>query len=202
MPRPSRKQQILETLANELERQQGKKITTAALASAAGVSEAALYRHFASKAKMFEALIEFAEETIFSRINQILEENKQAAARCYYITWLLLGFTERNPGITRLLLGDALTGENQRLHARVDQFFSRIESQFRQVLREAPMRGEELRTQEPELAARLLADWVEGRMHHFRRSGFRQTPMDGLEQSWALLARTLFEEKPNGPAAS
>ncbi|MEJ2308500.1 MAG: nucleoid occlusion factor SlmA [Gammaproteobacteria bacterium] len=200
MPRPSRKQQILETLADELERQQGKKITTAALASAAGVSEAALYRHFASKAKMFEALIEFAEESIFSRINQILEENKQAAARCYYITWLLLGFTERNPGITRLLLGDALTGENQRLHARVDQFFSRIESQFRQVLREAPMRGEELRTQEPELAARLLADWVEGRMHHFRRSGFRQTPMDGLEQSWTLLARSLFQEKPTGAA--
>jgi TetR/AcrR family transcriptional regulator len=200
MPRPSRKQQILETLADELERQQGKKITTAALASAAGVSEAALYRHFASKAKMFEALIEFAEESIFSRINQILEENKQAAARCYYITWLVLGFTERNPGITRLLLGDALTGENQRLHARVDQFFSRIESQFRQVLREAPMRGEELRTQ-PELAARLLADWVEGRMHHFRRSGFRQTPMEGLEQSWTLLASSLFQEKPAGAAA-
>jgi TetR/AcrR family transcriptional regulator len=137
MPRPSRKQQILETLAQELQRQQGKKITTASLASAAGVSEAALYRHFASKAKMFEALIEFAEESIFSRINQILQENKQAAARCYYITWLLLGFTERNPGITRLLLGDALTGENERLHARVDQFFSRVESQFRQVLREA-----------------------------------------------------------------
>jgi TetR/AcrR family transcriptional regulator len=192
MPRPSRKQQILETLAHELERQQGKKITTASLASAAGVSEAALYRHFASKAKMFESLIEFAEESIFSRINQILEENKQAAARCYYITWLLLGFTERNPGITRLLLGDALTGENERLHARVDQFFSRIESQFRQVLREAPMRGEELRSKEPELAARLLADWIEGRMHHFRRSGFRQTPMEGLEQSWKQLAEALF----------
>ena len=86
----------------------------------------------------------------------------------------------------------ALTGENERLHARVDQFFSRIESQFRQVLREAPMRGEELRSKEPELAARLLADWIEGRMHHFRRSGFRQTPMEGLEQSWKQLAEALF----------
>ncbi|MEJ2315432.1 MAG: nucleoid occlusion factor SlmA [Gammaproteobacteria bacterium] len=192
MPRPSRKQQILETLAQELQRQQGKKITTASLASAAGVSEAALYRHFASKAKMFEALIEFAEESIFSRINQILQENKQAPARCYYIIWLLLGFTERNPGITRLLLGDALTGENERLHTRVDQFFSRIESQFRQVLREAPMRGEELRTKEPEVTARLLADWVEGRMHHFRRSGFRESPMDGLEEGWRQLAAAVF----------
>jgi len=192
MPRPSRKQQILETLAQELQRQQGKKITTASLASAAGVSEAALYRHFASKAKMFEALIEFAEESIFSRINQILQENKQAAARCYYITWLLLGFTERNPGITRLLLGDALTGENERLHARVDQFFSRVESQFRQVLREAPMRGAELKTQEPEVTARLLADWIEGRMHHFRRSGFRESPMDGLEECWKQLAAAVF----------
>ena len=192
MPRPSRKNQILETLAQELERQQGKNITTASLAKAAGVSEAALYRHFASKAKMFEALIEFAEESIFSRINQILEENKQAAPRCYYITYLLLGFTERNPGITRLLLGDALTGEKERLHGRVDQFFSRIESQFRQVLREAPMRGEELKTGEPELAARLLADWIEGRMHHFRRSGFKESPMEGLEQSWKQLAGALF----------
>lgn len=192
MPRPSRKNQILETLAQELERQQGKNITTASLASAAGVSEAALYRHFASKAKMFEALIEFAEESVFSRINQILEENKQAAARCYYITYLLLGFTERNPGITRLLLGDALTGEKERLHGRVDQFFSRIESQFRQVMREAPMRGEELKSDDPELSARLLADWVEGRMHHFRRSGFKESPMEGLEQGWKLLAGALF----------
>jgi TetR/AcrR family transcriptional regulator len=192
MPRPSRKNQILETLAQELERQQGKNITTASLAKAAEVSEAALYRHFASKAKMFEALIEFAEESVFSRINQILEENKQAAPRCYYITYLLLGFTERNPGITRLLLGDALTGENERLHGRVDQFFSRIESQFRQVLREAPMRGEELRCQDPELASRLIADWVEGRMHHFRRSGFKESPMENLEQSWKQLAGALF----------
>ena len=117
MPRPSRKKQILESLAQELEIQSGKRITTASLAKAAGVSEAALYRHFASKAQIFEALIGFAEESVFTRINQILEEYKETPERCYYIIYLLLAFSERNPGITRVLLGDALTGENERLHA-------------------------------------------------------------------------------------
>lgn len=193
MPRPSRKQQILEALAHELERQSGNRITTAALAKAAQVSEAALYRHFASKAQMFEALIEFAEESVFSRINQILEEYKATDARCYYMIYLILGFSDRNPGITRLLLGDALTGENERLHSRVQQFFSRIETQFRQVFREASLRGEVEPTIEPELAAKLLTNWLEGRMHHYRRSIFAESPLTDLEETWKVLALAVFQ---------
>lgn len=192
MPRPSRKNLILESLARLLEQNPGDRITTAALAQAAGVSEAALYRHFASKARMFEALIGFAEESVFSRINQILEEDKDTASRCYFICYLLLGFADRNPGITRLLLGDALTGENERLHARVQQFFQRIETQFRQVLREAKLRDEPEHGLEAELAARLLTDWIEGRMHHYRRSSFTESPLTHLEPAWEALEQVLF----------
>ena len=133
----NRRQQILETLARELESHPGSRITTASLAEAVGVSEAALYRHFASKAKMFEALIDFAEDSIFGIVNTIMSQEKNAATRCEKIIRLLLGFSEKNPGITRVLLGDALVGENDRLRTRVSQFFDRIETQFRQVLREA-----------------------------------------------------------------
>jgi len=120
MPKASRKQLILETLAHELESNPGDRITTAGLARAVGVSEAALYRHFASKARMFEGLIEFAEETVFARINLILEEEKGTEARCAKVVYLLLGFADRNPGITRVLLGDALVGERERLLERLD----------------------------------------------------------------------------------
>lgn len=193
MPRPSRKQEILESLAQELERQSGNRITTASLAAAAGVSEAALYRHFASKAKMFEALIEFAEETIFSRINQLLDDRKETVQRCYGSCYLVLGFADRNPGITRLILGDALTGENERLHTRVEQFFKRLETQLRQILREAKMREEQEAVVDAELAARFMIDWVEGRLHHYRRSTFSASPLDGLEDSWRLVVKALFQ---------
>lgn len=196
MPRPSRKNEMLEALARLLEEHPGERITTAALAQAAGVSEAALYRHFASKAKMFEALIGFAEESVFTRINQILEEDKDTASRCYFICYLLLGFADRNPGITRLLLGDALTGENERLHTRVQQFFQRIETQFRQVLREARIRGEPEYRLEPELSARLLTDWLEGRMHHYRRSGFSESPLTHLEPVWEAFQQVVFARRP------
>jgi TetR/AcrR family transcriptional regulator len=192
MPRPSRKNVILETLARLLEEHPGERITTAGLAQAAGVSEAALYRHFASKARMFEALIGFAEESVFSRINQILEEDKDTASRCYFICYLLLGFADRNPGITRLLLGDALTGENERLHARVQQFFQRVETQFRQVLRESRLRGDPEYRLEPELAAGLLTDWIEGRMHHYRRTHFAESPLTQLEPVWEAFEQVLF----------
>ena len=192
MPRPSRKNEMLEALARLLEENPGDRITTAALARAAGVSEAALYRHFASKAKMLEALIGFAEESVFSRINQILEEDKDTASRCYFICYLLLGFADRNPGITRLLLGDALTGENERLHTRVQQFFQRIETQFKQVLREARMREEPEYRLEPELSAKLLTDWLEGRMHHYRRSRFTESPLTQLEPVWEALQQVVF----------
>lgn len=187
----SRKQSILEALAAELERSPGTRITTAALAKAVGVSEAALYRHFASKAKMFEGLIEFAEETVFARINQILESEKETKVRCAKVVYLLLGFADRNPGITRVLLGDALVGENERLHSRVEQFFARIETQFRQILREARMR-EGVDNSEAETGAALMLALVEGRMHQFLRTRFKVSPLDGWDVQWALLERSLF----------
>jgi len=135
--RTDRRQQILEVLASELESNPGSRITTAALARAVGVSEAALYRHFASKAKMFEALIDFAEESVFGLVNKILEQQLDVTGKCEQIMQLLLGFSERNPGITRVLLGDALVGENERLRIRVAKFFERLETQIKQILREA-----------------------------------------------------------------
>ncbi|MES9901796.1 MAG: nucleoid occlusion factor SlmA [Sedimenticola sp.] len=191
--RVPRRQLILESLAAELERSPGERITTAALARAVGVSEAALYRHFASKAKMFEGLIEFAEEAVFARINQILEEEKGCRQRCARVLYLLLGFAERNPGITRVLLGDALVGETERLHRRVEQFFSRLETQLRQILREARLR-EGVGGMEAEAGAALMLCLVEGRMHQFLRTRFRITPLAGWEEQWGLVERSLFPE--------
>ena len=192
MPRPSRKPLILQTLAHELENNPGDRITTAGLARAAGVSEAALYRHFASKAKMFEALIVFAEETVFARINQILEHEKNTQARCAKVIYLLLGFADKNPGITRVLLGDVLVGERERLRERVQQFFVRIELQFRQLLREVEIRKDATLQVEVEQAVSVLMVFVEGRLHQFQRSGFQQTPIANWETDWAVLQRGLF----------
>jgi TetR/AcrR family transcriptional regulator len=186
-----RKQLILEALASELEKSPGSRITTAVLARAAGISEAALYRHFASKAKMFEGLIGFAEETVFARINQIMEEEKQANVRCARILYLVLGFSARNPGITRVLLGDALVGETERLHGRVEQFFSRLETQLRQVLREARMReGSEMA--DAETGAGLMLALVEGRMHQFLRTRFKTSPVADWDRLWGMVEASLF----------
>jgi len=193
-----RKQLILEALASELQKNPGERITTATLAKSVGVSEAALYRHFASKAKMFEGLIEFAEETVFARINQILNDEKETSARCAKVLYLLLGFADRNPGITRVLLGDALIGETERLHSRVEQFFARLETQFRQILREASMRGG-VSVQSPEQCAALLLALVEGRMHQFLRTRFRVSPLVDWELQWALLERALFSPSGDHP---
>jgi len=191
--KPTRKQLILEALASELEKSPGSRITTAALARATGVSEAALYRHFASKAKMFEGLIGFAEETVFTRINQILEDEKSTRMRCARVIYLLLGFADRNPGITRVLLGDALVGENERLHLRVEQFFARLETQFKQILREARLReGECVRCPDPDIAASLLLSLVEGRMHQFLRTRFKASPLAQWEEQWSLIEPLLF----------
>ncbi len=192
MPRPSRKQLILETLARELESKPGDRITTAGLARAVGVSEAALYRHFASKARMFEGLIAFAEETVFSRINQILENEKDTEARCAQLLYLLLGFADRNPGIARLLLGDALVGERERLRERVRQFFDRVELQLRQVLREQGLRGDARLRLPPEAAASLLTAFVEGRLHQFQRSDFGRPTLSDWENDWQALRAGLF----------
>jgi TetR/AcrR family transcriptional regulator len=203
VPRPSRKQAILEALAGELERHPGDRITTAALARAVGVSEAALYRHFPSKARMFEGLIGFAEETVFARINQILVEVPETETRVARVLYLLLGFADKNPGITRILLGDALVGERERLHERVQQFFERVDLQLRQVLREAALRQDVVLRVGPEVAAGLLTAFVEGRMQQFARSRFERPSLEAWEDNWAVLRRGLFRvdlvgEAPTG----
>jgi TetR/AcrR family transcriptional regulator len=193
MPRPSRKQAILEALASELEQHPGDRITTAALARAVGVSEAALYRHFPSKARMFEGLIGFAEENVFARINQILSEEKNTQARVAKVIYLLLGFADRNPGITRVLLGGALIGERERLHERVQQFFERIDLQLRQILREAQLRQDVRLRCSPEEAAALLTAFVEGRMQQFLRSRFAQSSLSAWDADWPVLKHGLFD---------
>ncbi len=193
MPRPSRKQAILEGLASELEQHPGDRITTAALARAVGVSEAALYRHFPSKARMFEGLIGFAEENVFARFNQILSEEKNTEARVAKVIYLLLGFADRNPGITRVLLGGALIGERERLHERVQQFFERIDLQLRQILREAQLRQDVRLRCKPEDAAALLTAFVEGRMQQFLRSRFTQSSLSAWDADWPVLKHGLFD---------
>jgi TetR/AcrR family transcriptional regulator len=189
---PSRKDHILQSLAHMLEATPGGRITTAGLAKEVGVSEAALYRHFPSKAKMFEGLIGFIEESIFSRINRITAETPDAMAQVRQILQLLLGFTEGNPGITRLLTGDALTGENDRLRQRIEQFYSRVESQLKQVLREAELK-QGLRTRSsPAITANLLLATVEGRIAQFVRSGFREAPTKDWSEQWELLQGIVF----------
>ena len=191
--RSDRRQQILQILAEELETNPGSRITTAALAKAVGVSEAALYRHFASKAKMFEALIDFAEESVFSLVNKILEQEQQVDVRCDLIIKLLLGFTERNPGITRVLLGDALVGENERLRIRVSKFFDRIETQIKQILREANLGTGPRAAQSIDATANQIMTLIEGHMSQFVRSNFKKSPTVFIDEQWALLRQVLFK---------
>ena len=190
--KPSRRQLILEALARELEANPGERITTASLSRAVGVSEAALYRHFASKAKMFEGLIDFAEENIFSRINQILKEQPDARERCRQMLYLLLVFADRNPGITRVLMGEALVGETERLLVRVGQFFTRLETQLKQMLREGEMRGEAMAVEDVNASANLMLALVEGLMHQYLRSRFTISPLALWDAQWAILEARLF----------
>jgi TetR/AcrR family transcriptional regulator len=190
----SRRQQILESLAHMLEVSPGARITTAALAKEVGVSEAALYRHFPSKSKMFEGLIEFIEETIFSRIALITSDEASSLARCNKILFLLLTFTERNPGITRILTGDALTGETERLRARVAQLFDRLETQIKQILREAEMREGIRPTLPVTAAANLLMATAEGRIAQFVRSEFKRSPTESWDDQWPVLVSGFFRE--------
>ncbi len=191
-PRSNRAQQILEALARQLENNPGQRITTAALAKEVGVSEAALYRHFPSKARMFEALIEFIEDTVFSLINRILEDHANASDRCQQLLVMLLGFSAKNPGLSRILVGDALTGEHDRLRIRITQFYDRLETQLKQILREAESKNE-LPVGHPSTAiANLLLATAEGRMNQFVRSGFQQSPLERWDQQWVLLSANLF----------
>ncbi len=191
--RPNRKQQILEILARELETHPGSRITTAALAEAVGVSEAALYRHFASKAKMFEALIDFAEDSVFTLANRIMEQESDVTQRCEKLLQLVLGFSERNPGITRVLLGDALVGENERLRVRVGKFFDRLETQVKQILREANLSDGPRPMTPIDAAANEILALIEGRMSQYVRTNFEKKPTEyGVEQ-WNVLKAGLFK---------
>ena len=187
--RSNRKEQILQALAQMLETSPGQRITTAKLAAEVGVSEAALYRHFPSKARMFEGLIEFIEDTLLSRINLILENEKESQTRVYNILLLLLTFAEKNPGITRILTGDALQGEQERLRERVQSFFEKLETQLKQVLRERKLReGKNFQSDELTLANFLLA-YVEGKMNQFVRSDFKTKPSVQYEKQWPELQK-------------
>jgi len=190
--RRNRKQQILEILALQLEKNPGTRITTAGLARAVGVSEAALYRHFASKAKMFEALIDFSEDAVFGLITSIIEQEKNAIVRCEKIVQVLLGFSERNPGITRVLAGDALVGENERLRARALQFFERLETQFRQILREANLDDSARLVGTIDSGANQILALVEGKMNQFIRTSFNKKPTEHYQEQWQVLQRGLF----------
>ncbi len=188
----SRKQQILEALAHMLETAPGTRITTSALAKEVGVSEAALYRHFPSKAKMFEGLIEFIEETLFSRITLILAEEQKVVARCEKILLLLIGFCEKNPGLTRILTGDALAGETERLRQRVTQLLDRLETQLKQALREAEIK-EGVRTRiTVSVTANLMLAAAEGRIAQYVRSEFKRKPTENWSDQWEILSETVF----------
>lgn len=182
-PRPGeRRLQILQTLANMLERPGAERITTAALAARIGVSEAALYRHFASKAQMFEALIDFVEQSAFGLIRQVTDREPPGSAQAARIAALLLQFFEKNPGMCRVVLGDALLLEHERLQERVNLLFDKIEAQLRQSLRAAEVPASMAQVQ----AAQLLV-WMQGCVLRYARSGFRRLPTEDLQPSLARL---------------
>ena len=190
--RGNRRQEILETLVRMLEKEQGNRITTAALAAKIGVSEAALYRHFPSKAKMYDGLLDFVEESLFSRINSILKTETSALERCPRIIHLVLAFAESNAGICRLLVGDALMGEDQRLQQRVSQIFARIETTLKQILREADLE-ESLRTPFGLGATvNLMTIYLDGKLVQFVRSGYELKPTENWEDQWTAMSRSLF----------
>ena len=188
-----RRIQILQSLAEILEQSPGARITTARIAQQVGVSEAALYRHFPSKAKMFEGLIEFIETTIFSRITIILKEEKSAASRCQKIIYLLITFAELNPGITRILTGDPLTGESERLRGRVVQFFDRFETQLKQVLRESALSEDDQPILDVQITANLMLSVAEGKISQYVRSDFTRLPTTQWNEQWYILQQTLFQ---------
>lgn len=182
-PRPGeRRVQILQTLALMLEQPGAERITTAALAARLQVSEAALYRHFASKAQMFEGLIEFIESSIFSLINQLVEREPVPAAQAQRIVAVLLQFAEKNPGMARVMVGDALVFEHERLNARMNQFFDRVESQLRQSLRAAAeAAGSPTPTVDAQALASALVALVVGRLQRYTRTAFKRLPTEHLE---------------------
>ncbi|WP_382154158.1 nucleoid occlusion factor SlmA [Hydrogenophaga sp. ANAO-22] len=188
-PKPGeRRVQILEALATMLQQPGAERITTAALAAKLEVSEAALYRHFASKAQMFEGLIEFIEQSVFGLINQLGEREADANVRSRKLVTLLLQFGEKNPGMTRVMVGDALVFENERLQQRMNLFFDKIEAALRQNLRETSLvAGAATPTVDAQADASAITAFCVGRLQRFARSGFKRSPSESLEHSLALL---------------
>ena len=185
--RGDRKLQILHALAEMLEAPAAEKITTAALAARLDVSEAALYRHFASKAQMFEGLIEFIEETLFGLINKITGEETNGLKQLEAITAMLLGFAQKNRGMTRVLIGDALVHENERLQLRINQLHDRLEATFKQALRFAVSQNELPALPDAAARANLIMSFVTGRWHQFAKSGFKRDPMQYWSEQWPSL---------------
>jgi len=186
-PKPGeRRVQILQALATMLEQPGAERITTAALAARLDVSEAALYRHFASKAQMFEALIDFIESAIFSLTNQLQEREPDAMTRVIKTARILVQFAEKNPGMTRVMVGDALVFEHERLQERMNLFFDKLEAQWRQLLREAGA-ASQTPTVDAQLRASLLHAFLLGRLQRYARSGFRRLPSESLDASLAIL---------------
>ena len=186
-PKPGeRRVQILQTLASMLERPGAERVTTAALAGKLDVSEAALYRHFASKAQMFEGLIEFIESSIFSLVNQITEREQNAGARLGKTIAMVLQFGEKNPGMCRVMTGDALVFENERLQERMNQLFDKLESSFKQNLRDL-VASSPTPTVEAQAQASVLTAFCMGRLQRYGRSGFKRLPTEHLDASLARL---------------
>ena len=173
-----RKTQILQTLAAMLEQPQSEKITTAALAAKVGVSEAALYRHFASKAQMFEALIEFIEESVFTLVSQIAQTERDGRAQVQQMVSMLLNFAEKNPGMVRVLIGDALVNEDARLQVRINQLVDRIESSLKQALQLVSVGSAGAASASTAAHANALTAFVVGRWQLYAKSGFKRTPSE------------------------
>ena len=200
-PKPGeRRVQILQALASMLEQPGAERITTAALAARLSVSEAALYRHFASKAQMFEGLIEFIEQTVFSLINQIAErerasevadggaDTRAGARQAGKVLAMVVQFAEKNPGMARVMVGDALVFENERLQQRMNQFFDKIESTLKHNLRRAvELGGSATPTVDTQVLASVLTAFLVGRLQRFARSGFKRLPSEQLEASLNLM---------------
>jgi len=179
-----RKGQILQTLAQMLENPAGEKATTAALAARLGVSEAALYRHFRGKAEMFEGLIGFIEQTLFALVNKITSEEKSGVRQLETILGILLAFAQKNRGMTRVLVGDALVNEDERLQTRINQLHERLEAVLKQALRFGVSQGEIAQEVDIAAQANLMMSFVMGRWHQFARSGFKRDPVELWAKQW------------------
>ena len=183
-----RRKEILQTLAHMLENPKSEKITTALLASKLDVSEAALYRHFASKAQMFEGLIEFIEETVFSLVNKIQGEETNGMKQIEAMVSMLLSFAQKNPGMTRVLIGDALVNEDERLQMRMNQLHDRLEASLKQSARVAATDGALHLSLDANAYANAVMAFIVGRWHQFAKSGFKRAPLEKFAQSWAVFA--------------